>query len=382
MRILFFSELYFPNISGGAEIFVQLLAENLVKVGHTVYICSIADSYKRSEKNGVNLIYLKYHNIYWEYQHSGNSIGKAIWHMIDMYNHFFRHDISLIISEVSPDIVHTNNICGFSSIVWTIAKERHIPLVHTIHDHYLMCYRTTMFHNNKVCESQCLSCRFASMFAKRGSQKVDAVVGVSQYILNKHLENRYFKNAKVTKVIGNGFVAHQRPKIEREKNVIGFIGSITPVKGVERLMDDFNRLGNNGWKLKIAGKGSDNYIAFLKRRYPDINVEFVGRVDPDEFLSSISLLVVPSLVNDTFGRVVVEAIFNNCPVIVSNRGGLPEIIKDKQYRFEPDDSDSLYHLLREFIDGRIVWNTVEIDNSYLIENVVKEYIKIYRDLMN
>ena len=382
MKILFFSEQYFPNISGGAEIFVQLLAEELVNHGHTVYVCSIADTAYRNTKNGVNLIYLKHHNIYWEYQHRGNALEKAIWHTIDMYNLSFRRDISQIISEVSPDIVHTNNICGFSSVVWAIVKEHHIPLVHTIHDHYLLCYRTTMFHQNKVCEKRCLLCRFGSVFAKYESQKVDAVVGVSRYILEEHLKNGYFKNSKIQIAIANGFKVSRRPQIERAKNVIGFMGSITPVKGIERLISDFYRLEQDGWKLKIAGKGSDDYIFSIKEKYVNENIEFVGRVNPDEFMSLISLLVVPSLWNEPFGRVVVEAMYNNCPVIVSNRGALPEIVKDKQYCFDPDDPDSLYRLLNSFINGRIVWEPIDFDRHYLISSVVKEYVKVYRYLLN
>ena len=99
MRILFFCEQYFPNISGGAEIFVQLLAEELVKVGHIVYVCSIADAYKQGEKNGVNLIYLKYHNIYWQYKKQGNLLSKTIWHLVDMYNLFYRKDITKILTK-------------------------------------------------------------------------------------------------------------------------------------------------------------------------------------------------------------------------------------------------------------------------------------------
>lgn len=380
MRILFFCEQYFPNISGGAEIFVQLLAEELVKVGHIVYVCSIADAYKQGEKNGVNLIYLKYHNIYWQYKKQGNLLSKTIWHLVDMYNLFYRKDITKILKDVSPDIVHTNNICGFSSVIWTIAKQNQIPIIHTIHDYYLMCYRTTMFHNNRVCEKQCLSCRFGSIFAKHESHKVDAVVGVSNYILNKHVEKGYFRNAIIKKAIGNGFIVNRHSKIKRENCVIGFMGSVTPVKGVERLVSDFCRLGKEGWRLKIAGKGNDDYISYLKGRYNNKNIEFVGRVDPDEFLSSISLLVVPSLWNEPFGRVVVEAIYNSCPVIVSKRGGIPEIVNDSHFVFDPDDPDSLFHLLNEFIQGQLAWEPLIMDKQNTLESVLESYLHIYRIL--
>lgn len=381
MRILFFSELYFPNISGGAEICVQMLAEELVKAGHTVYVCSIADTDNRSTKNGVNLIYLKFHNIYWEYQHRGNALEKAIWHTIDMYNVSFRHDISQIISEVSPDIVHTNNICGFSSVLWTIAKEHHIPLVHTIHDHYLLCYRTTMFNKGKRCRKQCIPCRFASFFSRRESHKVDAVIGVSQYILNKHLENGFFKNATIRKNIPNGVLVREHPEIERENTVIGFMGAIVPFKGVEKLMADFCRLDDHNWTLKLAGNGSDDYISSLKTRYNQNNIQFVGRVDPDSFLSSISLLVVPSLGNEAFGRVIVEAMRNTCPVIVSNRGGMPELVNDIRYIFDPDDPDALFSMLKGFVEGLIGLDPIAFNRQFEMDSVLDAYLHVYNALI-
>ena len=41
-------------------------------------------------------------------------------------------------------------------------------------------------------------------------------------------------------------------------------------------------------------------------------------------------MIIPSLWNEPFGRVVIEAYSHNKPVIGANRGGIPEIIKRKR----------------------------------------------------
>src|SRR3546814_16577247 len=60
-------------------------------------------------------------------------------------------------------------------------------------------------------------------------------------------------------------------------------------------------------------------------------------------MQSIDVLVVPTLWGEPFGLVAVEGCANNLPVIASNMGGLPEIIRDdcKGLLCSTDDPDSL-----------------------------------------
>ncbi len=47
-----------------------------------------------------------------------------------------------------------------------------------------------------------------------------------------------------------------------------------------------------------------------------------------EIYSQTKILLAPSIWPEPFGRVCVEAMVNSIPCIVSNRGGLPEVIGD------------------------------------------------------
>jgi glycosyltransferase involved in cell wall biosynthesis len=62
----------------------------------------------------------------------------------------------------------------------------------------------------------------------------------------------------------------------------------------------------------------------------------------------IDMLIVPSLLNESLGRVVLEAYSCGIPVIGSNRGGIPEIVVEGEtgFLFDPDIPDSLTELLR------------------------------------
>ncbi|HDZ1179956.1 TPA: glycosyltransferase, partial [Klebsiella pneumoniae] len=69
MKIMIFNSLYYPYRVGGAEISVQLLAEELVRQGNTVRVVTLGENKRREEKlvNGVNLVVLPMKNIYWPY---------------------------------------------------------------------------------------------------------------------------------------------------------------------------------------------------------------------------------------------------------------------------------------------------------------------------
>ena len=131
--------------------------------------------------------------------------------MIDIYNWRYKKDVKRIVSKIKPDIINTSNLCGISSIAWDVVHKMKIPIVHTLRDYYLLCPQQTMIKGTTSCEKQCTICKTYSIVKKEMSQKVDAVVGISNFILQHHLSFGYFKNAIRKEVISNSidFVSEQ-----------------------------------------------------------------------------------------------------------------------------------------------------------------------------
>ncbi len=99
------------------------------------------------------------------------------------------------------------------------------------------------------------------------------------------------------------------------------------------------------------------------------NLRCLGYMNSKVFLSMLDLLVVPSRWNEPFGRVVIEALALNIPVIVSRMGGLSELVSE---RYTIDVDNFIYSF-------RDVVNDIEV-NGYRVE--VLENVKSYSRLIS
>jgi len=386
MKILIFNTLYYPNQIGGAEKSVQFIAEGLLSFGHEPVVVCTSDKDYVDRVNGVKVYYVDTNNIYWAYNaKEEKSYKKPLWHLIDSYNIFAKNKIEKIIENENPDVVHTNNLAGFSDIVWKIAKKYKKKVVHTLRDYYQFCPKSTMFKNGKNCTTQCLDCKIYVIPRKKMSKYVDVVVGISQYILDKHLSFGYFPNAS-KEVIYNSVPLIEHNTKNNKKNIIsfGYVGSLSPSKGVEFLLKKYQELRLSNTQLLIFGKGiTKEYEENLKTKYKQKNIIFKGFIKPEQIYNQIDILIVPSLWNEPFGRIVPEANSYGIPVLVSNKGGLPELVINGKngYIFdiniEGDFERKIELVLDMYKNGKFEFDL----SAFSIDRIVEKYIEVYNNLL-
>ena len=309
--------------------------------------------------------------------------------LIDFYNFSTKDKIGKILSAEKPDVCHTNNIAGFSVSLWDSIKKLGVPLVHTIRDYYSICATSKMLKNDQSCDKQCLECEMYTYNKKINSHKVDAVIGVSKFILDAHVENGYFNKAKMQTYIYNPIekIKENFIKDKNQELVFGYFGLISSIKGVELLLSSFQKIKNKNIKLVLAGNENDpNYINGLKGKYSDDRIKFIGFVKPEEFFKEVDILIHPSLWNEPFGRVVAEGYAYGIPVIASLKGGLPEIVDDNKTGFLFKSDIELINHINYFIENRSVIedmkeNCIEKANSLLVSDIVDQYINVYRKIL-
>lgn len=394
MKIILINTLYSPYMVGGAERSVQFLAESLVKQGHEAVVLTTTDEKDKVDYlNGVKVYYISLKNLYHPYINNRdkniNSALKPLWHAIDIYNPLMADKVEKIISAERPDLVHTNNIAGFSVAVWQVVKKLRLPLVHTLRDYYLMCSRKyIMFHNGKNCNQPCVDCKAYSIAKRQVSNSVDAVIGISQFILDHHLNFNYFSEASCQKVIYNSYQATASPHTESSRLRLGYLGRIEKPKGFDFLLQALLKLNHQDWELKIGGRVTDEKKADLRSRYPLPNVSYLGFIKPEDFFSQIDVLIVPSLWQEPLGRIVLEAYAYGVPVIGSNRGGIPEIIDSGStgFVFNPECEESLLEIIKKFLDNRDLCvqmrkNALNKSQIFSPTAIFNQYIEIYGQLI-
>lgn len=335
MKIMMLNTLYSPNIGGGAEIIFQEQAEGFARLGYEVTVVTTTGGNKVLWEtiNGVTVCRLPMTNVYWHFEKDKTSpLKHKLWHILDIYNVGMKRSLLRVIAKICPDVAVCHNLSGFSISAWDAFKSKGIPIVQVLHDQYLLCPNSNAFKNGKICEHQCTVCHLMRLPHRKLSNQVDAAVGVSKYVLDRLVENGYFKNSKKL-VIHN---ARQFPDVPMPKPwdgkstlKIGYIGTLSRVKGVEWLIKSFMSLDINA-TLSIAGKGEtpeyEEYLHLLASA--DKRISFTGYTKPENHYPNIHVSVVPSLWPDTFPTVAFESCAYHVPVIATKVGGLPEIVKD------------------------------------------------------
>lgn len=332
MKILILSSYYVPDVGGGAEYVVKQYAELLSKKGNIVEVLVLTDSKVRKQEmvGEILVTRIPIKNLYFPLNGKPNKILRLFWHIIDSYNPFYGEVVRNFLHGKGFDVVICHSLQGWSAAVWKIFSQEGIPIVQVIHDYYFLCPNCNMAQADRKCDKQCLKCRLFTIKSASESKAVDSVIYISNCVKSKIEAKGLFKRAK-SAVVYNAIncPSVSEPKLNNNVFSFGFIGTISPVKGVTNLIKAFKRLTGKV-ELLIAGKFiSKDYENFIKKLVAgDCRIKFLGYVKSDVFFRSINVAVFPAIWEEPFGLVALESCANKTPCIVSNFGGMTEIVRD------------------------------------------------------
>ena len=151
----------------------------------------------------------------------------------------------------------------------------------------------------------------------------------------------------------------------RDGLVVGIVGRITPEKGHHRLLQAVSQLANrlDGLKVIVVGAPApdcpedaryfESLQAFAERACVTHMVEWAGRqTDLRACYARLDILAIPSTFGEGLPLVVLEAMQNGVPVLGSQIGGIPELVRDgvNGMLVPPGDVGALAAALRQFHD--------------------------------
>ena len=327
MRVLMLSWEYPPQVVGGLGRHVADLSEALVEMGHEVHVLTgdAADEPARETLRGVNVHRLKM------YGPVGRDFVESVTHLnINM----LEAALGLVRRGYVFDIIHSHDwLAAYAGKALKHGLMR--PLIATIH--------ATEFGRNHGLHNDLQ--RHISNLEWWLTYEAWKVICCSQYMRGEIQYIFQLPEDKI-RIIPNGVKAEDfavqedfdRASFRRfyaadNERIVYFVGRLVHEKGVDVLLEAVPLVLAQDQQVKfvIAGKGPAEYA--LRERAHQLGVSqkiyFAGFVDDqvrNRLYACADVAVVPSLY-EPFGIVALEAMAAGVPVVVSDTGGLSEVVR-------------------------------------------------------
>lgn len=390
LTFLMTTTFYPPHHIGGDAVFVQYLAEELVKRGHEVHVMSGVDAYLLKKRRRLK-DYVQDSGVIVHRVKSPYGVMSPLSALIFGSSRYYTRRFSELVHKTKPDIVHHHNISGFGHPL--LRKHGAYVSIHTTHDFWLICptYGLTTNKGELCARRQCLLCtlsqrrfpqfwRYSQAF-KSEVHGLDIIISPSEFfrgILEEAVQRRVVH-------IPN-FVPYP-PESKFDTDFSGFFlyaGRVERMRGVPMLLDVFG--GENiHSKLVVVGTGSlSGYVTkFIERKGLQNRITYLGWVSNEELhrLYKAALATInPSEYPTNFPLVALESISNGTPVIASNKGGLPEIVEKVDPSLVYNSNDELGRILLNF--NRSKYPSDMVKAIYEENYTPNAFLRRYFDLIN
>ena len=319
MRVLLVNAHGADATAGGAERYVADLGSGLRARGFDVAVLS-AFPVRDDQWPGETLVR---HTSDWR----TNRVRRLRNHAGDVLSEPTRA-LEETVAAARPDLVHTNNLPGFGTGIWEVCRRLGVPVVHTIHDYYLLCPRTTLLRRDgRPCRPHPLLCGVRTRRLARWAGAVGDVIPVSQYVRERHAV--LFPNARMH-VVSNPFTPLRDgafPPPRSPPRSIGYLGALGLAKGVRELLAAAPGLARLGYSVQIAGDGPLRAAVEAAAAGPGVRYAgIVGGAEKTRFIRDTDLAIVPSVWPEPGAPpyTVWEWLAAGRPVLAAARGGLEE----------------------------------------------------------
>lgn len=306
------------------------------------------------------------------------------------HNHFHLYiGLSKMIKDINPDIVHIDEE-HYSMVTFQamrLAKKIDArPLFFTwqnIYKEYPLPFSYIEQYNFKGASVAIAGNEEAkAVLRRKGFQREIAVIpqfGVDPDMFQK-LDSSELRN---------------RLGIKKDRFVIGFMGRLVEEKGLLGLIEAVSNLKGN-YSLLLVGSGPLKKEILDKAKKLGIErrikiVEHVPSLEVPQYMNCFDCLVLPSLTKsnwkEQFGRVLIEAMACEVPVIGSSSGEIPNVIGDAGLIFQEGDVNDLTKKLELLLNSAEPRNTLSkrgrerVLSNYTQKKVAEATFKVYSDLM-
>lgn len=397
MRVIMLSWEYPPKIVGGISPHVYGLAHGLVSLGVEVHVitCEHPGAAAEEVADGIHL-----------YRVTPSGPGNDFIHWVQLLNDAMLDRADMLIPELlardaeAPLLLHAHDwLTHFAAA--SLKHKYHLPLTATIHateyGRNSGIKGPTQEYINSVewqLQNEAWRVIVCTEFMKLECEHALHTPWSKMDVVPNGVEAAKFQLPAFTPEDKAAFRARYAAP---EEKIIFFVGRMVREKGVQILIEALPKVrwGYHDAKLLICGGGQREHLVNLAAYLGmERHVYFAGFV-PDEDLMKIyavsDIACFPSLY-EPFGIVALEAMAAGLPVVVSDAGGLPEVVENgvtgiTTYAGNPNSlADGLLKLLHEpetashlvaAAHARVLetfnWETIAAQTEAVYERIWIEY---------
>ena len=405
MRILMLSQFYAPII-GGEEQHVRNLSHKLAARGHHVAVATLHQrGLPETELDGAVRLYRVpslTQRAAWLYSDAERT------HAAPMPDPETVFGLKAVVEREQPDIVHAHNWLLHAYLPLRVFSRR--PFVVTLHDYSLACATKRLVRQGQPCTgpglSKCLACAGQHYGPAKGTlttvanwgmgtaeaRLVDMFLAVSEATaLGNHLKARGLRYRVLPNFVPDDVNNPAEPydaglMAQLPERFMLFVGDLSHEKGVDVILRAYAQLTGAPPLVLIGRRCADtpeqlppNVFMFYK--WPHGSVMEAWR--------RCLFGLAPSTWNEPFGAVAVEAMAAGRAVIVSDIGGLRDLVAHEQtgLHVRPNDAGSLQLAIQRLLADaawteRLGRRGQQLVGRFMANAVVTEIEGVYRDLLD
>ena len=403
MKILLVNKFHY--VKGGSETYYFALGDLLEKRGHQVIWFSMKDD------RNLPCDQRKYFVKHVDFNASGNLVKTAEAAVHLLYSHEAGIKFARLLDDEKPDIIHLNIFQSqLTGSIVDEAYKRHIPVVYTAHDLKSVCPNYLMMHHQKTCE-KCLdghyrhcftnSCMkdskakslLASMEAyvyklRKTYRKMDYVITPSFFYKNK-LEAADIFDCPIEHI--KNFLPSGTVYVEGSRgDYFLYFGRLSREKGIHTLIKAFSKAKIKE-KLLIVGSGpeEDRLQSLVKKLGMKDKILFLGFKAGDELKKIIANALCVCLISEWYENgpySILEAQALGRPAIVSDHGGLPELVENGKtgYITKAGNVSELTEIIRKMAHSQMdsAYISHMAAHNYSADLYAEHLIEIYEKLIH
>ena len=375
----------FPPIIGGVETHLTIILPEMVKMGHKVGLLTGAvEGVKGKYKyQGVDIFRTPLMDLNWLYKRGLKGLEDEIQEVFTKF-----------LDDTEADVIHAHNMHYFSEVharaLERSAKRRNIPLILTAHNVWDEMLFLELTH--RIEWSHIIA---VSHFIKR------EIIGIGVDDTMITVVHHGVDQDKFNPDIDPGDILEKYPQLKGKK-VIFHPARIGLAKGCDTSIKAMSIVKDKYPDVMLVLAGSRNIIDWGETQQKDIAymvnlikhfqlednvlIDMYTLEEVKELYAVSSVCLYPSTGSEPFGLTMLEAMAMSKPMVVTDAGGMPEVVKDGINGFVVPVKN--FELLGAKINTLLEDNRLRhrlgytgrqmVESQYTKERVTKDTLSVYK----